>query len=115
MNPYIIIACLVAILGAGAGGFKLGADHEIAAKAREEKHITEAVDAANTAAAEAIAKIKVNNTTITNEVQHEIQTRTVYSDVNCRHSPDGLRLVNSALSSGKPAGDSKLPKPNAVK
>ena len=34
MNPYLIIACLVAILGAGAGGFKLGADHEVASQAR---------------------------------------------------------------------------------
>jgi DNA-binding protein len=109
MNPYIIIACLVAILGAGAGGFKLGADHEIAAKAREEQHISEAIDAANTASAQAIAKIKVNNTTIQNEVQHEIQTQTIYSDATCRHTADGLRLVNKALTNSPAASDSKLP------
>jgi hypothetical protein len=113
MNPYIIIACLVAILGAGAGGFKLGADHEIAAKAREEKHITEAVDAANTAAAEAIAKIKVTNTLVQGEIQREIHTNTIYSD--CKHSPSGLQLINEALTGSKPDSDSKLPKPNAVK
>ncbi|CAB4134751.1 hypothetical protein UFOVP275_10 [uncultured Caudovirales phage] len=113
MNPYIIIACLVAILGAGAGGFKLGADHEIAAKAREEKHVSEAVDAANIASAQAIAKIKVINTTVMNETQHEVQTNVVYRD--CRHTPSGLRLVNEAITGSKPISDSKLPKPEPAK
>ena len=108
MNPYLIIAALVAVLAAGAGGFKLGADHEIAAQAREQNHIAEAVDAANTASAQAIAKIKVVNTTIQNEVQREVQNNIVYRD--CKHTPDGLRLVNDALTGGKPAGDGKLPK-----
>ena len=113
MNPYIIIAFLVAILGAGAGGFKLGADHEVAAQAREQNHIAEAVDAANASSAEAISKIRVTNTTIANEVQREIQTKTVYAD--CRHSPDGLRLVNEALANAKSTGDGKLPAASPVK
>lgn len=96
MNPYLIIAFLVAILGAGAGGFKLGADHEVAAQAREQNHIAEAVDAANTASAEAIAKLRPKFTTIQNEVQREIRTNTVYAD--CRHSQEALKLVNKALS-----------------
>jgi uncharacterized protein HemX len=108
MNPYLIIAALVAVLAAGAGGFKLGADHEIAAQAREQNHIAEAVDAANTASAQAIAGIKVINKTIQNEVQREVQNNIVYRD--CKHSPDGLRLLNEALTGSKPTGDSKLPK-----
>jgi hypothetical protein len=109
INPYLIIACLVAILGAGAGGFKLGADHEVAAQSREQNHIAEAIDAANNAAAQSIAKIKVNNTTIQNEVQREIQTQTIYNDATCRHTADGLRLVNKALTNSPAASDSKLP------
>lgn len=108
MNPYLIIATLVAVLAAGAGGFKLGADHEIAAKAREEKHIAEAVTAANKASAEAIAKIKIVNKTIQNEVQREVQNNVVYRD--CKHTPDGLRLLNEAITGSKSAGDSKLPR-----
>lgn len=111
MNPYLIITCLVAILAAGAGGFKLGADHEIAATAREEKHIKEAVDAATEVSAKAIASIRPKFTTITNEVQREISTQTVYRDVACSHTADGLRLVNQALTGGDPAspGSGKLP------
>lgn len=111
MNPYLIIACLLAVMGAGAGGFKLGVDHEVAAQAREQNHIAEAVDAANNAAAQAIAKIKVTNTTIQNEVQREVQTNTVYAE--CRNTSPGLRLLNQALTGDKPAGDGKLPKADA--
>jgi hypothetical protein len=96
MNPYIIIACLVAILGAGAGGFKLGADHEVAAQAREQSHIAEAVDAANNASAQAIAKIKVVNTTIKQELEKEVRTNTIYSD--CKNTPTALRSINDALT-----------------
>ena len=111
MNPYLIIACLVAILGAGAGGFKLGADHEVASQARADAQIEKAVEAANLAAAEAISKIKVVNTTIQNEVQREIRTNTVYAE--CRNTATGLRLANEALTGHKPAGDSKLPTADA--
>lgn len=112
MNPYLIIAAMVAVMAAGAGGFKLGADHEVASQAHEQDHIAEAVDAANNAAAQAIAKIKVVNTTIQNEVQREVQTNTVYAE--CRNTSPGLRLLNEALTGDKPAGDSKLPKADAT-
>jgi phosphoribosylaminoimidazole-succinocarboxamide synthase len=112
MNPYIIIGFLLALAGAGAGGFKLGDDHRTAAQAREQKHITEAVDAANNAAAQAIAKIKVVNKTIQNEVQREVQNNIVYRD--CKHTPDGLRLLNEALTGSKPIGDSKLPRTDTI-
>jgi uncharacterized protein HemX len=114
MNPYLIIVFLLAILGAGAGGFKLGSDHEIAAQSRELNHIAEAVDAANSAAAQAIATLKPKFTTIQNEVQREVITKTIYSD--CRHSPDGLRLANQALNGGTvPAGGGELPQTNPPK
>lgn len=115
MNPYIIIGFLLALAAAGAGGFKLGADHEVASQATKEELVAEAVDAANNAAAEAIAKLKVKNTTITNEVQHEIRTNTIYGD--CNHSPAGLRLVNSALDPANAfsIGDGKLPKADSAK
>jgi uncharacterized protein HemX len=108
MNPYLIIAALVAVLAAGAGGFKLGAEHEIAAQAREQNHIAEAVDAATAVSAQAIAAIKPKYTTIRQELEREIRTETVYAD--CRHSPDGLRLLNQALNGGAAAaGGGKLP------
>jgi hypothetical protein len=109
MNPYIIIFVLVALGGAGAGGFKLGADYEVARQAKAEKHITEAVDAANAASAQAIAKLKPVYTTIQGKVIRETSINTIYS--SCVHSPDGLRLVQQALNGGAIAPDSgKLPK-----
>ena len=112
MNPYLIIAALVAVLTAGAGGFKLGADHEIASQAREQKHITEAVDAATNVAAQTIANIKPKYTTIQNEVQREIRTNTVFAD--CKLPANSLLLVNQALNGFSPV-DSKLSKTNTPK
>lgn len=113
INPYLIIAVLIAFMGAGFGGFKLGVDHEKASQIDKQESIAEAVDAANNAAAQAIASLKPKFTTIQNEVQHEIRTNTVY--VDCKQSPDGLRLLNQALNGGQPASDSKLPKVDSAK
>lgn len=113
MNPYLIIAALVAVLAAGAGGFKLGADHELASQAREDKHVAAAVAAANMASAYAIAGIKVTNTTIRQELEREIKTNTIYAE--CKHSSGGLRSINEALARPRSAGDSKLPGSDAVK
>lgn len=109
MNPYALLALAAAIAIAGAGGFKLGVDHEVASQARAEKLVEEAGKKMEDAAAKAIAQLKPKYTTIQNEVQREIVTKTIYAD--CRHSPDGLLLANQALNGGAvPAGDSKLPK-----
>ena len=114
MNPYLIIAALGAVLAAGAGGFKLGADHEVAAQAREDKHITEAIEKATDVSAKAIAGLKVKSTVITNEVQREIRTNNIYSD--CKLSANGLYLANQAISpSGAfTLGGGKLPKADAA-
>lgn len=114
MNPSIIIALLLTVMGAAAGGFKLGSDHEVASLAREQNHIAEAVDAANMVAAQAIASIKPKYTTIQTEVQREILTNTVFAD--CKLPADSLRLVNQALNGGTVAPDrGKLPKPDNAK
>jgi hypothetical protein len=112
MNPYLIIGFLLALAGAGAGGFKLGDDHRTAAQAREDKHITEAVEAANNAAAQAIATLKPVYTTIQGKVIHETSTNTVYTD--CHQSANGMRLVQQALNGGIPSDSGKLPKADTV-
>ena len=110
MNPYILLAIAIAIMAAGAGGFKLGVDHEFASQAREDQHIAQAVDAATTVSAQAIAALKVKSTTITNEVQREVRTNTVYAD--CKLTPVGVQLANQALApdSSFALGSGKLPK-----
>lgn len=113
MNPYLIIAALVAVMAAGAGGYKLGVDHEFAAQAREDEHIAQAVDAANSAWGAKIGILKPKYTTIQNEVQREIRTNTVYTD--CKLTPYGLRLANEALSGAVSPSEVKLPATNEAK
>lgn len=106
MNPYIVVTIILVI---AAGGFRFGVDHERARQGREDRHIVEATKAATDAASDAISKLRPKYTTIQNEVQREITTRTVYTD--CRHSPDGLRLLNQAITGTNPttASEGKLP------
>jgi uncharacterized protein HemX len=109
VNPYALLALAAAIALAAAGGYKVGVDH-MKAEQLDRKELLEAVadEAANTAA-RAIAQLKPKYTTIQNEVQREIVTKTVYA--NCRHSPDGLLLANQAINGGAaPVGDRQLPK-----
>lgn len=108
MNPYLIIAALLACLGAGIGGYRLGIDHEKANQLDQRELLAAVADEAANTAARAIAQLKPKYTTIQNEVQREIVTKTIYAD--CRHSPDGLLLANQALNGGTaPAGGGQLP------
>jgi hypothetical protein len=100
MSPYFLIAVFVAILVAGAGGFKLGADHEVAARAREDQHTAEAVEAANSAWAKSVSELRPKYTTIQGKLEKQIETNTVYRD--CKLDAVGVQLVNQALSAGTP-------------
>lgn len=109
MNPYIIIAALLGMAAAGAGGYRQGIDHQKAAQADLEGAVKKGADAAADSAAKAIAALKVKSTTITNEVQREIKTNTVYAD--CKLPATGLQLANQALDPGSAftLGSGKLP------
>lgn len=111
INPWLIVAVLLAILSAGAGGFRLGADHEVAAQAREDKHVAKAVEAATAVSAQAISKIRPKYSTINAEVQREIRTNTIFSE--CTLPANSLRNVNKALTNGPETTDGgKLPEAN---
>ena len=108
MNPWLILAGLLALAGAFGSGVSVGNKWAEGRQAIENNHIAEAVDAANTASAQAIAGIKVTNKTIQNQLEKQIETHTVYTD--CRLDPVGLQLANQALEGRtKRSGDSKLP------
>lgn len=113
MNPWFLVSALIAIFVAGSAGFKLGIDHQKASEADKRELVAEAVDAANSAAAEAISQIKVTNQTIRQEVERETRTNTVY--VDCRHTPAGMSGVNAALGGAEPAGGGKLPQTDPAK
>lgn len=112
INPWIIVAVLLAILSAGAGGFKLGADHEVASKARNDEQIKKVEEAVIAANAVAIASIKPRYTTIQGKLEKQYETNTVYRD--CKLDPVGVQLVNEALSGGaKAPSGGELPTPDA--
>jgi len=115
MNPYLILVVMLGFCGVSVGGFKLGMDHQKAAEADKKELIAEAVDAANATSAQAISKLKIKNTTITNEVQHEVRTNTIYGD--CHNTPSSLQSINAALdpSSTYSPDEGKLPKVDAIK
>lgn len=114
LNPALWLVAIGLMLGTFFGGVSVGKKWEEGRHAIESNHIAEAVDAANNAAAEAIAQIKPKYTTIQNEVQREIRTNTVFAD--CKLPADSMRLVNQALNAGAIAPDrGKLPASDAPK
>ena len=104
MNPYILLALVAAILVAGAGGFKLGADHEIASQKRMDDQVRKVEQAVQNKNADLIASLRPKYTTIQNKLEKEIETHTIYRD--CKLSPDGLQLANQALTGNTAASDS---------
>ena len=67
MNPYILIALLTAVLAAGAGGFKLGADHELASQKRMDDQVRAVEIAVQNKNADLIASLRPKYTTIQNK------------------------------------------------
>ena len=118
MSPLLLIGGLlmwVSSVGFGVWyGMDLGQDKEYAKRAREDAIIQKVSDAAQTAAATAIAANKPVNQTIVQRATREVQTNTVYRD--CRNTVNGLRDINQALTgTDQPAGDSQLPSASPTK
>lgn len=112
MNPYALAAIGAAVMAAVAGAYwqgrSDGRDVCQAAQVREKDIATRAVNAAASAAAAAISNLEVQRVEITQPIIREVREKRVY--VDCRHTPDGLRGVNAALTgSAEPAGAGQLP------
>lgn len=114
MNPWALLAMLVAVGGMTGGAYWQGRqDGEakiVTQQVREEAIAKRAIDAATSAAAVAISKIKVQRTTIQNEVQREVSERVVYRE--CQHSSEQLQRINAALTGigAEPAGSGLVPR-----
>lgn len=117
MSPYAILAIVVLWGGSVGGayfyGSGVGKDGEIANQAKINQAITDTREAAQLGAADAIAKIKVTNTTIKGRIETTIRDNPIY--VDCKHGDDGLRDINEALTGkSQPASGSKLPRADPV-
>jgi multidrug efflux pump subunit AcrA (membrane-fusion protein) len=108
----VTIAWGASVTGAGWWAYNTGKDHEVAARAREDAAAMAAAQIAAAAAAEAISRIEVQRVEITQPMLREVREKTVYRE--CRHTPDGLRGVNAALTGhAEPAGAGELPAASA--
>lgn len=100
MNPWILLGLVLfwgsSVSGAGWIAYGAGRDSEIANRVENEEIARVAREAAQQGAADEIAKIKPVHTTIRQTLHRELQTSVVYRD--CRHTPDGLRALNQALT-----------------
>lgn len=112
LNPYIIIAALAIVLGAYVKGRYDGNEICEASTLREERIAVQARDEALRVTAKAISEIEVKNVTIRQTLEREIREKPVY--LECKHTPDGLRLVNAAITN-QLVGDSKLPAAHPAK
>jgi hypothetical protein len=100
---------LVGVLAAGgayAWGLHRGQQIEAGKQAEQDAIVRSVRDAAIEAAAVAISEIKIENTTIRQELEREIRTVSVYSE--CEHTDNGLLAVNSALTRRESAHTSIL-------
>lgn len=117
MNPYVLLAFVISwgasVAGAGWYGMGIGRDQEIAGQAKIKQAIEDTRGAAQQGAADAIAQIKIVNTTIHQKAETVVRTERVYAD--CRHV-DGMRdTINQALTGQpQPASDGQLPSAKSV-
>lgn len=119
MNPWVLLGLAAAWTASVAGSFfygqDIGRDSEIAGQARISKAIEDTREKAQQGAADAIAKNRPINQTIVQKAETVVREKPVYRD--CRHDPDGLRSVNSAIigDTSDPVGGGGLPKADAPK
>lgn len=122
MNPWAILVALAVAAGGCWYSYSAGREHqrnECEATAARERDIGQAAaDRAASAAAGAIAAIKVQHRTITQEVQREVLERPVYRSSDCSHGPEQLQRINAALtgaaSAAEPAGRGLVPRADAI-
>lgn len=109
MNPYILLGAGILAVSLAVGGFTFGVKYQRGQEARAEQLIAKVREEAQRGAAEEIAKIKVVNTTVKQQLETQIREREVYR--NCKLDDDSFRLLNDALSgrAPQPAGSRELP------
>lgn len=100
LNPAVILSLALAFFLAIGGAYFKGKSDGYKIQEGEQARINrlaeQVYEQAQKATATEIAKIKVTNTTVRQVLEKEIHEKPVY--VDCRHSADGLRAINTALS-----------------
>jgi hypothetical protein len=112
--PYFLAAATVLAGVAYLKGRADGQELQSARCLRDEQISAKAAESAASAAAHAISRIKVENRTVQQRFEREIQTRVEYRD--CVHAPGVRDVVNEALTGRRPdpAADRRMPAADAV-
>ncbi len=111
VNPWVLLAIVLAVLASGGLGLKLGKEYAEGKAAKTEVLIRAVQEQAQLGAAAAIAANKPVNTYTKQVLDREVRIVPDYS--RCVHSPDGMRAINGALEN-KPVAVSGgvVPNPN---
>ena len=112
LNPWILLALGAAWVGSLGGAFWYGTGVGEASVLAQQKHDDETIrktrEAAQKGAADAIAEIKVTNTTIHQKAETVVREHVLYGD--CRHVDGMLDRINAAITGRtQRPGDRKLP------
>lgn len=110
---YLPIAALVWVLSLGGAyfyGTHSGKQDAESKQLRDEHIVQIAMDAAAVSTANAINAIEVKHVTVNQKVEREVRENVVYRE--CKHSPDGLRQLNAAITGAEPLDSSELPEAN---
>lgn len=109
-NPWLLLAVLLMVVGAGFTGLRYGVQYEKGRAAQNAVLIQQAADAAQKAAAGEIAKIKVIHQTNQTRLEREIVKVPDFSQ--CHTGADALGVLNAALTNKagpQPTGDRLVP------
>lgn len=98
VNPWVLLAIVLALGASAYEGFRLGGDHEIAAQAKTQALIAVVKEEAQQGAAEAIGKIDIKQTTINRKIETITHENTVYRD--CVVTPDVAGLLDASRANG---------------
>lgn len=94
MNPYILLGAILAIAGAGAGGFWFGMDYANGKYAALENERKAGWADALSATATELAKVKIVQQHTTRQAETIIKEKVVYAD--CKNTPEMVDLLNAA-------------------
>ena len=94
MNPWPLLLAVVLFAAGGFGGWKAAMDHRDALELADARGKAEALEAV----ASEISKIKVVQKTNNITLEKEIRIEKQYQE--CRHTPEALKALNSALVPG---------------
>lgn len=94
MNPWPIILAVILFAAGGFGGWRAAMDHRDALELADARGRADALEAVATE----LAKVKIVQKTTTNILEKEVRVEKQYQE--CKHSPEALKALNSALVPG---------------